>query len=67
MLKRHILKTFSYRILSSFLGFFVLYFTTGNLMVGFTWSGYELMFKPIIYFLHERFWYKYVKYGVPDK
>jgi uncharacterized membrane protein len=34
------------------------------------WAGIvgigELIIKPIIYFLHERFWYKWVKYGIND-
>ena len=24
----------------------------------------ELVLKPLIYFLHERFWYKYIKFGL---
>jgi uncharacterized membrane protein len=27
----------------------------------------ELIIKPIIYFLHERFWYKFIKYGLKNK
>jgi uncharacterized membrane protein len=32
------------------------------------WAGIvgiaELVLKPIIYFFHERFWYKYIKFGL---
>jgi uncharacterized membrane protein len=35
------------------------------------WAGIvgigELIIKPIIYFFHERFWYKWVKYGINNK
>jgi uncharacterized membrane protein len=27
----------------------------------------ELLFKPVIYFLHERVWYKYIKFGLTEK
>jgi len=27
----------------------------------------ELIIKPIIYFLHERIWYNWIKYGLKNK
>jgi len=64
MLKRHILKSITYRLLSSCMGFFILFFFTGSIKIGATFSIAELIFKPIIYFLHERAWFKYIKYGI---
>jgi uncharacterized membrane protein len=64
MYKRHLAKTISYRLISSTIGFIVLYFTTGSVSIGATWSLSELFFKPIIYYCHERFWYKYIKFGI---
>ena len=61
--KRHILKTITYRILSSIISFLIGYFVTGNIFIGASFSIIELIIKPFIYFLHERFWYKYVKFG----
>ena len=64
--KRHILKSVSYRILGTITT--VLLAISAGLPV--KWAGIvgigELIIKPIIYFLHERFWYKWVKYGVND-
>ena len=64
--KRHILKSVSYRILGTFIT--VLLTILAGLPI--KWAGIvgigELIIKPIIYFLHERFWYKWVKYGIND-
>ena len=65
--KRHIAKTISYRILSSSIGFLVLYIATGSATVGATFSTAELLFKPFVYYLHERAWYRWVKFGIKEK
>jgi uncharacterized membrane protein len=57
---RHILKTISYR----FLGTLTTVITAYSLGVSFQLSSLlgvgELVIKPIIYFLHERVWYKFL-------
>lgn len=67
MIKRHLLKTISYRILSSSIGFIILFFATGSIKVGATFTVAELIYKPFLYFIHERLYFKYVKYGTKDK
>jgi uncharacterized membrane protein len=62
--KRHIAKTVSYRIISSFFGFIFLFITTGSYKIGAAFTFVELIFKPIVYYFHERIWYRYVKFGV---
>ena len=62
--KRHLLKTISYRIISTGIGFFILWTTTGDMKIGAAFSVAELLYKPVVYFLHERAWYKYIKYGI---
>jgi uncharacterized membrane protein len=64
MVKRHLAKTISYRLISSGIGFTVVYVVTGSIELGAGLSAFELIFKPALYFLHERFWYKYVKFGL---
>lgn len=49
-------KTISYRVLSSGIGFAVLLITTGNYAVSGGFSAFELLAKPLIYFLHEKAW-----------
>lgn len=61
--KRDILKTISYRIASSVIGFFVLWIFFG-IMVGISFSLFELFCKPLLYYIHERMWYRYIKFGV---
>jgi uncharacterized membrane protein len=64
--KRHILKTISYRIISSSIGFLTMWYLSGDVRIGAAFSLGELILKPIMYFLHERVWYKYIKYGVKN-
>jgi len=39
---------------------------TGNLKIGITIGGFEVVTKMILYFFHERVWYKYIKFGLKD-
>lgn len=61
--KRHLLKTISYRVVSSVIGFLVLWIFFG-IMVGVSFSLFELFFKPLLYYIHERIWYRHIKFGV---
>ncbi len=62
--KRHIAKSITYRVVGTL--------TTIGLTVAaglpIKWAGMvgvaELIFKPFIYFLHERIWYNWIKYGL---
>lgn len=65
--KRHIAKTISYRILSTILGFIMIWLLTGSYQVSAFFSTLELIWKPLQYYLHERIWYKYIKYGISKK
>jgi uncharacterized membrane protein len=62
--KRHIAKTISYRLVSSGVGFVIVWLSTGSVKVGATFTIAELVYKPIQYYLHERIWYKYIKFGL---
>ena len=65
--KRHIAKTISYRIISTTLGFVAMWAVTGSITLSTTFSIVELVWKPIQYYIHERVWYKWVKYGVKNE
>ncbi len=62
--KRHIAKTISYRILSTLIGFLLMWLISGSIKVGAAFGVAELVYKPIQYYLHERIWYKFIKYGL---
>jgi len=62
--KRHIAKTITYRIISTTIGFLTMWLVTGSIEVGAAFGVIELVWKPIQYFIHERIWYKFVKFGI---
>lgn len=62
--KRHIAKTISYRIISTTIGFMTMWLITGSVKWGAAFGLAELLWKPIQYYIHERVWYKFIKYGL---
>jgi len=62
--KRHIAKTISYRIVSTIIGFGIMWYVSGNIKIGAAFGVAELIYKPIQYYIHERVWYKYIKFGL---
>ena len=62
--KRHLANTISYRILSTSVGFITMWLVTDSIEIGAAFSIIELVWKPIQYYIHERVWYRYIKYGV---
>ena len=62
--KRHIAKTISYRILSTLIGFLLMWLISGSIKVGAAFGVAELIYKHIQYYIHERIWYKWIKYGL---
>jgi uncharacterized membrane protein len=62
--KRHIAKTISYRIISTLIGFVIMWIISGSIKVGAAFGIAELVYKPIQYYLHERVWYNWIKYGI---
>lgn len=60
---RHILKTISWRIVGTIDTMIVSYIVTGSLKVGMAIGGFEVFTKMILYYFHERVWYKYVSIG----
>lgn len=62
--KRHIAKTISYRILSTLVGFLIMWIVSGSIKIGAAFGIAEILYKPIQYYIHERIWYKFIKYGL---
>ena len=63
-IKRHIGKAISYRFLGTLQTIIISYLFTGNFVISSSIGIVELCVKPLIYFLHERTWYKWIKFGV---
>ena len=64
---RHIAKTISYRLISTAIGFITMWVVSGSIKVGAAFGVAELLWKPIQYYIHERVWYKWIKYGINHK
>ena len=62
--RRHIAKTISYRIISTLIGFGIMWWVSGSIKVGAAFGVAELIYKPIQYYIHERVWYKHIKFGL---
>jgi uncharacterized membrane protein len=62
--KRHILKSITYRIVSTITGFLTIWLISGSIKIGAAFGVVELIYKPIQYYIHERIWYKWIKYGL---
>jgi uncharacterized membrane protein len=65
--RRHIAKTVSYRVISTLIGFAIISLMSGDVKIGAAFSVAELVYKPVQYYLHERIWYRWVKYGLKDE
>jgi uncharacterized membrane protein len=61
--KRHLLKTVSYRVVSTSYWFFGTVAFFRNYGGGFI-QFIELFCKPLLYYIHERIWYRHIKFGV---
>ena len=62
--KRHLAKTISYRVGSTGIGFLAMWWASGSVKVGAAFGVVELLYKPIQYYIHERVWYKWIKFGL---
>lgn len=58
---RHILKTISYRILGTLTTVATAYLLGASLELSSILGVAELVVKPLIYFVHERVWYKNIR------
>ena len=64
VMTRHILKTLSYRILGTAITVITAYSLGMSIEISSLLGVGELIFKPIVYFFHERIWYKYIRIGL---
>ena len=62
--KRHVAKTISYRLVSTGIGFAIMWWATGSIKIGAAFGVVELVYKPIQYYIHERVWYRWIKFGL---
>ena len=56
--KRHIAKAVTWRIVGTMDTMFLAWLITGDALTGLKIGGFELFTKMLLYYLHERVWYK---------
>ena len=56
--KRHIMKTFTWRIIATLTTTVIAWIVTGDPMVGLKVGGIEFVIKMFLYYLHEKAWHR---------
>ena len=56
--KRHIVKTITWRFIGTLDTMFLSWFISGDLSVGIKIGGFELISKMVLYYFHEKLWFK---------
>lgn len=64
--KRHIAKSITYRVASTLIGFLYMWIMSGSIKIGAAFGVAELVYKPLQYYIHERIWYRWIKYGLKN-
>tara|TARA_R110000782_G_scaffold266996_1_gene361947 strand:- start:411 stop:641 length:231 start_codon:yes stop_codon:yes gene_type:complete len=58
-LKRHVVKTITWRVIGTIDTMLLGWFVSGDPIIGLTIGTFEVVTKMVLYFLHERAWYRY--------
>ena len=64
--KRHILKTITWRIIGTIDTILLGWLISGDFKIGLSVGGFEFLTKMLLYYLHERVWYK-IDFGIKRK
>lgn len=62
--KRHAIKALTWRAVATSATVLIAWSVTGDLSVGIEVGAVEFFAKMLLYYLHERFWYKFIALGV---
>lgn len=64
--KRHLFKTITWRIIGTLDTMLLAWIITGNPLTGFSIGIVEVVTKMLLYYLHERAWYK-IDFGLENR
>jgi uncharacterized membrane protein len=64
--KRHLYKTVTWRLVGTLDTMTIGYLVTGNAIIGLKIGFFEVATKLILYYLHEKIWYK-SNFGIEDR
>lgn len=62
--RRHFAKAISWRIVGSIDSLLVAWIVTGSFELGAILGGAKLITATVLYYMHERIWYKHIKFGI---
>jgi uncharacterized membrane protein len=62
--RRHLAKTLTWRVLATTDTFIIAWVITGTVSFAASIATIEVLTKMVLYYWHERAWYKYSKFGV---
>lgn len=65
--KRHIAKTITWRIIGTLDTVVISWIITGSWKWGITIGGIEVITKMVLYYLHERAWYRLSNFGLKKR
>jgi len=61
--KRHVLKSITWRLVGTIDTILIGWIISGNPLIGLKIGSIEVITKMVLYFIHERVWYK-TKFGI---
>lgn len=64
--KRHVMKTITWRLVGTIDTILIGWIISGDPLIGLKIGSVEVITKMVLYFLHERLWYK-TNFGVRKK
>jgi len=64
--KRHVMKTITWRLIGTIDTILIGWVISGNPLIGLKIGSVEIITKMILYYLHERVWYR-TNFGVRKK
>lgn len=57
--KRHVMKTITWRLVGTIDTICIGWIVTGDPLIGISIGSVEIITKMVLYFIHERVWYKF--------
>ena len=63
---RHILKTITWRFFGTLDTMLISWYIYGDALIGISIGGLELLSKTLLYYIHERVWYK-TRFGLDNQ
>lgn len=65
--RRHFAKALSWRVIGSIDSLVIAWVVTGSFEIGAILGGAKLITATVLYYIHERVWYKHIKFGIREE